>query len=398
MSDATGSGSATARRRQASTGPTNQTEAPAVEITGANLAQKAKMAAPRRQRRTSVIATATTSASSAVESSGATEKANAKATAPQQREAMADANASDPPPPADLVTTTCLRLAELQKVRMFCIVSQSRCDRSIESAIARCLGFDAGATEAERKAVFARAKSIRLAVEGDKPFDPLHPGDQRAESLAAFLPLIPVSAQARSMWDVQRDGVQAEMERLVATLPIYAWTKQHMRGLGEMGLARIIGSAPLIGVYVTPQKLWKRMGVAVIDGQRQQRRSDPDEALMHGYAPGRRAELWSIADRMFMHQWRGDKEAEGDITGRPIGPYGFVYLQRKRHTLPRIAATEALAFSDRDKWTLARCDKDARRVMSKELLRDLWSVWHGHEARWPARWAAAQEAAEAEAA
>ena len=36
-----------------------------------------------------------------------------------------------------------------------------------------------------------------------------------------------------------------------------------------------------------------------------------------------------------------------------------------------------LAASDRDKWTKGRCHNDARRIMSKALLRDLWRVWRG---------------------
>jgi hypothetical protein len=195
---------------------------------------------------------------------------------------------------------------------------------------------------------------------------------------------------------MHRDLAETEMRRLVSTLPAYAWSKDSARGVGDLGLARIIGCAPLIGIYATPFKLWKRMGVAVMDGERQQRKSDRDEALMHGYAPRRRAELWSVcSDTMFRHQWRGAADEDVDIAGRPIGAYGYVYQQRKLHTLPRIAATEALPFSDKDKWTRSRCDKDARRVMSKEFLRDLWSAWHGLETRWPARWAEVQRTQEA---
>jgi hypothetical protein len=395
----TSSGSAKTRRRQdRSTSDQPKAPRPAVDNPRATQDENTNRRMSWRRLRTTEDANATPRPSSVAEGSETIRPTTPRPAPSRQRETKASMDTIMLAPPADLITPTCLRLAELQRVRLFCIVSQSRCDRSMESALARCLGFDPNATEAERKAVFARAKAIRVAVENENEFDPLPPGDQRAESLAAFLPLVPISAQARSTWDVHREGAEAEMRRLVITLPVYAWAKEHARGVGEIGLARIVGSAPLIGVYVTPQKLWKRMGVAVIDGERQQKKSDADEALIHGYAPTRRAELWSVcSDTMFRHQWRKNEsvDEEADAPGRPIGAYGFVYQQRKLHTLSRIAETDALSFKDKAKWTRSRCDKDARRVMSKEFLRDLWSVWRGLDARWPARWSAAQEAAEA---
>ena len=63
------------------------------------------------------------------------------------------------------------------------------------------------------------------------------------------------------------------------------------------------------------------------------------------------------------------------IPAHSAGPYGEVYGARKAHTLPRVAATADLDDKDDNKWTPARCENDARRVMSKALLRDLWVEW-----------------------
>ncbi len=225
---------------------------------------------------------------------------------------------------------------------------------------------------------------------------PLPPGDPRQETLDSFLPLIPLNAASREPWDEARTNAENEMRRLAKQLPVFAWVQANAKGVGELGLARIVGEAPLIGRYVTHERLWKRMGVAVVGGDRQQRRTDRNEALLHGFAPTRRAELWSVgSDTLFRGQWRGAKESEdGEVTaGYPIGPYGAVYARRKAYTLPRIEATDDLDFKDRNKWTKKRCDNDARRVMSKEFLRDLWRVWHDLEPRHPARWAEQQSAA-----
>jgi hypothetical protein len=318
--------------------------------------------------------------------SGAKHVATTKAGSPRRREADGNEDATTWPPPADL-EQTCLRLAELQKVRTFCIVSQSRIDRSMQSAIARCLGYDSDAEETDRKAVFKRAGAIIKAVEAGEPYDRLPLGDPRSTILWSFLPLIPISAQSRIIWDEKRETAEQEMRRLAATLPVHAWVKENAKGVGELGLARIVGEAPLIGTYKTHEKLWKRLGLAVIAGERQQRKGDPTEALLHGYSPRRRAEAWSVcSDSMFRQQWRGGQSSDdADTVGYPIGPYGAVYQARKAYTLSRIAETEELVFTDRRKWTRKRCDSDARRVMSKEFLRDLWRVWHDLEARHPQR-------------
>jgi hypothetical protein len=324
------------------------------------------------------------------ENSGANHDAKSRSIAPRRPGANDGTDITLPSPPADPITDIALRLAELQKVRMFCITSQSRCDRSIESALARCLGFSIDATEAERKAVYKAAADIRIAVEKGKPYKSLPSDDPRALGLSDFIPLIPISAQARAVWDQKRDQVELMMRALAETLPAMAFVREHAKGCGELGLARIVGEAPLIRVYATHERLWKRMGVAVIGGERQQKKTDTDEALLHGYRPSRRAELWSVcSDTMLRAQWRkGDEDGEG----YPIGPYGEVYRQRKAATAQRIIDTEALPFSDRAKWTKARADKDARRVMSKAFLQDLWRIFHDKEPIYPARWAEAQRA------
>jgi hypothetical protein len=278
---------------------------------------------------------------------------------------------------------------------MFCIVSQSRCDRAMEAALARCLGFSADATEEERKAVFKRAAAIRRSVEKGEPCaSGLSPDDPRAQSLDGFIPLIQLSAQARAIWDDKRELTETIMREKARSLPVFEWVKEHARGIGDLGLARIVGEAPLIGHYRTHERLWKRMGVAVIVGERQQRKSGKEEALVHGFAPRRRAELWSVcSDTMLRAQWRRGDDADGP--GAPRGPFGEVYRRRKEYTAQRIVATEDLDFKDRGKWTKKRCDSDARLVMSKEFLRDLWRVWHGAPSRHQARWEAKGCSAEA---
>ena len=220
-------------------------------------------------------------------------------------------------------------------------------------------------TEKERKAIFARAKSFRLSVEqrGVYTFDP--------PDLEVVEPMVEASATGRRAWDRFRATAEKEMTRLAKQLPVYPWAKS-VKGFGDKGLAIICGEAGIpIAEYRTVEGLWKRMGLAVIDGERQRKKTDKAQAAVHKYSPGRRAEIWTLADAMFRHQWKG-ADKENGTPGCPAGPYGEVYAARRIHTEPRIAATADLSNGDPEKWTLARCYNDARRVMIKALLRDLW--------------------------
>lgn len=256
------------------------------------------------------------------------------------------------------LSPTVSALAELQTQRTHCIKSQSRADRSTEALIARYLGYSSNLDAKERLALFKRASAARKAVEkgGEVP-----PGcaSQAATDLSALTPIILLSAQSREAWDKHRNQTEKQMRKLARTLPVWPWVEQ-IRGFGDLGLAIIVAEAGDLSNYATKERVWKRLGLAVIAGERQQKKTGAEAAAAHGYSPRRRAEIWTLlSDAMFRHQWRGAKE--GEAAG-PAGPYGEVYASRKAHTETR-------------EWTLAHRHNDARRVMSKALIADLWKQW-----------------------
>lgn len=255
------------------------------------------------------------------------------------------------------------RIAELQKIRRFCIVSQSRCDRSIESLIASSLGYRADQTPAERKAMFKRASEIRKATEKNGVEGQPSTDTHEAVALSSVLHLIPVSATARALWDARRAEVEREMAQAAALLPVAKWTEQ-IKGFTHLCLAIVIGEAgrPL-DQYGTVSKLWKRLGLAVISSERQRRKTDKEAAAQHGYSPHRRSEIYVVGSvSLFLAQ-------------KPGMRYRDIYDQRRTHTAPRVVATSDLKATDPMKWTLGRCDNDARRVMTKALIADLWGEW-----------------------
>ena len=259
---------------------------------------------------------------------------------------------------ATALSVTIAEIRELQAQRRFCIKSQSRCDRSVESFIARGFGYTTDMDAKARVAMFAKAAEFRRKVEKDGGGQSGTAQSGQRDSAPA-IPLILLSAQSRRSWDAYRKQIEARMRTLAKTLPVWPWA-DNVRGLGELGVAIIIGEAGDPANYPRIECLWKRLGLAVIDGERQQRKNGAEAAASHGFNPSRRAEIWTIGDSLFRSQWRGAKD---DAPAHPLGPYGAAYAKRK-------AATEG-----RDEWSLGRRDADARRVMTKALIEDFWKAW-----------------------
>lgn len=308
------------------------------------------------------------------------------------------------------------RLKMCQRQRQFSITSQSRCDRATESYLARLIGYTVDADEearkanaGKRKALFAEAQRIRKAIEAGRPTGSNSPEINHPSTIE----LVANAALARQSWDKFRNDAEASMKEAVRSLPVYEFA-QSVGGFGDLGLGIVIAESGnlsrSIDGFPTVAKLWKRLGLAVIAGERQQRKSDAEQAAAHGYNPRRRAEMWTLADSMFRKQWMSEmaayrldimahpkarayvekngidlaalakdknmdaiKEiaAKFKITAasRPAGPYGEVYAHRRAATADR-------------GWPPARQNNDAKRVMFKALLRDLWRVWNGMPPRY----------------
>lgn len=165
--------------------------------------------------------------------------------------------------------------------------------------------------------------------------------------------------QARSIMEGNRKGVEKQMEKLAKSLPIYAWVDS-IKGFGAGSLAAVIGEAGDLSNYPTHSHLWKRLGLAVIDGGRQRMVSGAD-ALKHGYCPSRRSIIWNIGGCILKSQsQRIDKET-GEIKTE-AGEYRKLYDARKELELTRVE-------------TKAHAHNRSTRYVEKKLMRELWKQW-----------------------
>lgn len=150
-------------------------------------------------------------------------------------------------------------------------------------------------------------------------------------------------------FEPERKLIEKRLRVLAKSLPVFPWVFT-VTGFGELNFAALVGECGDIGSYRNPSCVWKRMGMAVIEGERQRKKTDPDEALLHGYNPSRRAVAYLIGECLIK---AGDKCR-----------YREVYTARRAHT--------AETHPD---WTKGHSHNDAMRVMTKRVLRDLWIEW-----------------------
>lgn len=258
---------------------------------------------------------------------------------------------------APAIGSTCEAIRDLQRRRVFYLRRINMMDNAMRALVRRMLGWRLDMSEAGRKKINSRAARIIAAIQSDNPLtdDDQRVGDAvRGDVLTVFAARMPLATA--------RDGIETEMRRRAQSLPVWNYWARGIAGFGPLGLAVVIGEAGDLWNYQTVSKLWKRLGLAVIDGERQRRKTDPEAAIAHGYNPHRRAEIWScIGDPLFKHQSaRVDKET-GLILREP-GPYRIVYDRAKETFLDRGCRRK-------------HAHDHGMRVATKELMKDLWREW-----------------------
>ncbi len=157
---------------------------------------------------------------------------------------------------------------------------------------------------------------------------------------------------ARDVLKASRTEQEKHLRKLAETLAAWPWC-EGINGIGRLALAQIVGEAGDLANYDAPAKLWKRMGLAVIDGKSQRRVKDPEQALEQGYNPSRRSTMFTIGDCLIKKQ----------------NAYRELYLARKEYYTARDPEASKILNHRR-----------AQRYMEKRLLKHLWRVWRGKPA------------------
>lgn len=205
--------------------------------------------------------------------------------------------------------------------------------------------------KAEKSLILQSKAFCRAFTNGDKDvatkmFD--QAADGKCDNLAVSTGLDPFLTSIES-FHVKRMAVENDLRKLAHSLPVWSWVAAQ-RGFGDLNLAALVGECGDIGSYKSVSALWKRMGLAVFDGGRQRRVTNPELAEIHGYNPERRAVAWCLGFSL--------------RNGNRDGPYRSLYLERKE-----IEAVKP------EVKTKAHAANRAGRYMTKRVLRDLYSAW-----------------------
>jgi hypothetical protein len=254
--------------------------------------------------------------------------------------------------------------------RCFAMETRKRADLSLGSSLRSWLGWRKDLPDADRKRIADQADKLIECGEKVAKGKPHELAD--TEEFIEYHAIILVAINSRVPTDAFEKIATREMERLGASLPVWEEFGEQIRGFGARSLAVIIGEAGDLSNYSTHSKLWKRMGLAVMDGVRQgglRKSSNKETWIEHGYSPIRRSRMFVIGDALI--------KANGD------GAYRRAYLARKQYERDR-AVSNGLVVAPAAKIPAKRKDEfmsdghihlRAQRYMEKRLLRDLWKAW-----------------------
>lgn len=173
--------------------------------------------------------------------------------------------------------------------------------------------------------------------------------------------------ESRDVLERNRKLIEKRLERAAKQLPILSWVES-IKGLGVGSLAAIVGECGDLANYSTHSKVWKRLGLAPIDGKaastwRMKGGLNADQWTAAGYSPARRSVIWNVGASVLKAQSeRVDKET-GELM-KTAGHYRSIYDARKQYELDRGIPK-------------GHAHNRATRYMEKAIVRDLWKAWNG---------------------
>lgn len=262
----------------------------------------------------------------------------------------------------------------LHRERCYAMTQRIRSELALLGYIRTTLGWSRALPKDEGDKIAEHAKAILK----DKDTSP---------EATAFAPIIEASQRAAQPFEEIEAKALKGMRELAKQLPVWEEFGAKIKGFGEASLAVIVGEAGDIGTYANPAKLWKRMGLAVIDGVRQgglRKNASAEDWVAHGYSRQRRSRMWNIGDALM--KGNGDGEYRQLYLQRLAAEHakaiaeGLIPATRMKATveswqqrgLPPLTLVSKLTEEHRSAGHMA---KRAQRYTEKRLLRSLWQAW-----------------------
>jgi hypothetical protein len=233
-----------------------------------------------------------------------------------------------------------------------------------------------------RNALILQGKAFgRSVCDGDKDagtaaYDRVMTGRATPADDDLTLALIPFGA-AIAHFETSIKPIERRLEKLAKMLPIAPFVEA-TRGLGWGSVATIVGEAGDLSKYPSIAGVWKRMGLAVIDGDGRQRKcADAERALIHGYNPERRSVVWNAGNNVVGGMGNGKRPLAGEnIDAREDWTaYERLFVARLRHEAARDTAMRLPDTKEGKESYTKHAAARAKRYVEKRLLRDMTAAW-----------------------
>jgi hypothetical protein len=285
--------------------------------------------------------------------------------------------------PAHLPAILAIRHAH--RLRQRAIVANTKLTNQCKAIVRGFLGIerfgDRDSPEAKAAEKFVDAEYKKALAD---------PASELNEAIAPYL-------RAQEPLEAEIQHRAKVMIRELRKLPIIDFCKK-TKGLGDVSLATIIAEATsvnrtdnefgkagevfVVGDFKSVSALWKRLGVAVIDGHRQGNPgagATEDTWVTEGYNRKRRSVLWNATGPMIlgMGKWRPafgeDVDANPDLT-----PQQRIFAKRVRLESDKLGlpVTTAINAKGEHKESYKKhATNRALRYLGKCMVADLFSEW-----------------------
>jgi len=219
--------------------------------------------------------------------------------------------------------------------------------------------------------------AIDRAIEEIDAMDRALKSGEIPEVLSEVASTIHEFVQAERLFDKRCDDVAKQMVKLAKKLPAYDFAKG-VKGLGDVSFATIVGECGDIGTYKSFYAIWKRLGLAVIDGRRQ---GNPGEGAVandwvaHGYNRQRRSTSWNARQQVIggMGKWRPDFGADVEAD-ESLTEYQRIYARRARLESEKLATPVKCSKKGKDSYSMHVANR-AHRYVEKHMLKRLYVAW-----------------------
>lgn len=179
----------------------------------------------------------------------------------------------------------------------------------------------------------------------------------------------------------QREMYEKELVRLVKQLPAYDFVKG-TKGFGDLSFACIIGETGDLSNYSNPAKLWKRLGLAVMNGGVRQgnpgKSATAEDWIEHGYSKSRRSVVWNAGNNFIggMGKFRPVMSEDVDAN-QTYTHYQKLFAKRCRLEQEKLGFEVEQAKTGKESYKLHASNR-AKRFVEKRVIRDLWCHWTGN--------------------